>query len=181
MMGIIVPETCWANISSVNHCVASSCLSVVISSTMHGQTLIKFRGHVSLIHNFLPTQTFHSVTKLHCNFLEHYLTFDSSFTIHDPAFNGTSFLHTLQDHMTNLVVLMTRGQNVLRWHSCKGYAVCTVLLLSVSVSHIDVSTFKHGADWQRHTSLINYVSEKEWLSFQIINKIFPGLQVWKHG
>ena len=37
---------------------------------------------------FLPTQAFHSVTMLHYNFLEHYLTFDSSFTIHDPAFSG---------------------------------------------------------------------------------------------
>jgi hypothetical protein len=59
-------------------------------------------------------QTFYSVTMLRCNFPECYLTFDSSFTVHNSVFNSTSFLHMLQDHMTNLVVLMTGDQNVLR-------------------------------------------------------------------
>ena len=64
-------------------------------------------GSLNLLEPSGPVQACNEIafTVLHCNFLEHYLTFDSSFTIHDPVVNGTSFLHTLQDHMTNLVVV----------------------------------------------------------------------------
>lgn len=134
------------------------------------------------MHHLLSEQTCHLVTMLHCNFLEHYLTLDSSFTIQNPAFSGTSYFCTSQDNMTKLVVVKTGDQKVPRWCNCKEYAVHTVLLMQVSeCDHVDVSTFKHRTDWRRHTSLPSCVSVKEWLSFRIVNKIFPGLQVGKRG